>query len=414
LTVLKGNNYFCAKPNNMIKTKILAYPGAPETLLSEGKEKLNNFFQDIEFNYNAHNPEALVFLSGGSENEAIQHINTDKFILLLAFEENNSWASAAEVKAWMDKRNTGGMLIDLYERDDRKKAHLYFDAIEKLQKLQGQKLGQIGNVSEWLVASTIEHNLLYSKLGIEIIKIPWSSVPDYMDSSCEKDFEDKYASISGFDIVSASKVHTVLQSVIDQHALDAITVECFSLVKDNGVTACLSLSHLNDLGVPAGCEGDITSIIGIMLVQALTGRIPWMANTIKVNTNKIKFTHCTAPTNLLEGFEIDTHYETGLGTAVSGKIAKGPVTVFRLNNTLDQAFLAEGNVIQTSKVKHACRTQVEVEISETMAKQLKTHPLGNHHLVLPGKHKESLEAVCKVLGITTNNHQFVGILRQTP
>jgi len=383
----------------MIKIKLLAYPGAPEKLFEAGKNKIENFFPNTEFDFFSNDSTVLVFLSGGSENEAIQQFKPDKFYLLLAFEENNSWASATEVKAWMDQRNYPGLMIDLHDNDDRMQAHLYFDIIDKLQNLRGKRLGQIGDVSEWLVASTINSNLLKLKFGIELIKIAWSSVPDYKDCIAQKDFEDKYTSGGTYDISSASKVNTALQSIIDTRRLDAITVECFSLVKENGVTACLSLSHLNDLDIPAGCEGDITSIVGIMFVQALTGKIPWMANTIKVNENSVKFAHCTAPTNLLDEFEIDTHYETGLGTAVAGKFTKGQVTVFRLNKTLDKAFISEGNIVSTTKREHACRTQVELALAKSATKSLKNNPLGNHHLIIPGISSDILKIACEICGI---------------
>jgi L-fucose isomerase-like protein len=380
----------------MIKTKLLAYPGAPEKLLEIGKNKIKKIFLNIDFDLSSNDSTVLVFLSGGSEKEAIHQIEPDKFYLLLAFEENNSWASATEVKAWMDARNISGVMLDLYDAEDREQAGIYFDVINKLQKLSGKKLGQIGEESEWLVASTIDAKLLKSKLGIDLVKIPWASVPDYMDSKTEKIFEDKYASGRGFDIVSASKVNTALQSTIDKNQMDAITVECFSLVKENGVTACLSLSHLNDLGIPAGCEGDITSIVGIMFIQALTGHIPWMANIIKVDNNSVKFAHCTAPTNLLEVFEIDTHYETGLGTAIAGKFSKGKVTIFRLNNTLDKAFIAEGTITSTVRVEDACRTQVEISLPPRSTWLLKNEPLGNHHLIVPGLQRKMLEKACRI------------------
>jgi L-fucose isomerase-like protein len=383
----------------MIKTKFLAYPGAPEKLIESGKNKIENFFPNTEFDFFSNDFTVLVFLSGGSENEAVHQIEPNKFYLLIAFEENNSWASATEVKAWMDTRNIAGVMLDLYDANDRERAGGYFDVINKLEKLSGKKLGQVGEVSEWLVASTIDDKQLKAKLGIEIIKIPWAKVPDYMESKSEKVFEDKYASVSEFDIVSASKVNTALQSTIEINDLDAITVECFSLVKENGVTACLSLSHLNDLGIPAGCEGDITSIVGIMFVKALTAKIPWMANTIKVNENSVKFAHCTAPTNLLEEFEIDSHYETGRGTAVAGKFTKGQVTVFRLNNTLDKAFIAEGTITSTAKSEDACRTQVEINLPSHSNRLLKNKPLGNHHLIIPGSWSVILNIACQVCGI---------------
>ena len=181
--------------------------------------------------------------------------------------------------------------------------------------------------------------------------------------------------------------------------LDALTVECFSLVKNQKVTACLSLSKFNDDETPAGCEGDLVSITGMMLAQTLTGRIPWMANLIKVSYDCARFAHCTAPTTLLNDFEIDTHYETGEGTAIAGDFGSEEVTIFRLNNELNRAFLTEGKVISTHHSRHACRTQLEVNLPKESARLLKERPLGNHHLIIPGLHHEKIMMACRMKGI---------------
>jgi len=382
----------------MINIKLLAYPGAPDSLFSDGKEKIKNYFPNMAIEYNSPDPDVLVFLSGGSENEATQIIHHKKYNPLVAFEENNSWASATEVKAWMDQYNIPGMLIDLYDKQDRSIIQLFVKTRDNLQKLQGQTLGQIGEVSEWLVSSTIDNKLLKSKLGIQLKKIPWAEVPDYKQMEPDQNFQGKYNTLNLNAIADASRVNAALQSIIHQHHLDAITVECFSLVKNNGVTACLSLSHLNDLTIPAGCEGDITSIVGIMLVKALVGKIPWMANTIKISSNHARFAHCTAPTNMLKEFEVDTHYETGQGTAIAGKLSSDDVTIFRLNNSLNKAFIAEGTITSTHKRPNACRTQIEVSMDKQATRKLKTHPLGNHHLIITGSHYDALKMACKICG----------------
>ena len=80
--------------------------------------------------------------------------------------------------------------------------------------------------------------------------------------------------------------------MIGSHKLDAITVECFSLVQENEVTACLGLSWLNDKTIPAGCEGDLCSILGMMLMKEMNGNMPWMANVASIKGNEVLFAHC--------------------------------------------------------------------------------------------------------------------------
>jgi L-fucose isomerase-like protein len=128
-----------------------------------------------------------------------------------------------------------------------------------------------------------------------------------------------------------------------------------------------------------------------------------MANLTKVSSDCVRFAHCTAPTALLDHFEVDTHFETGLGTAVAGKFTKGNITVFRLDNSLSKAFVSEGQVLSTHKSDFACRTQIELCIPKDDAAILKHHPLGNHHLIVPGSFAEKLKTACEICGIEVVN-----------
>ena len=397
------NAYICSKPEIMINVKFVAYDGAPEKLFKSGKEKFLARFPDIEFEFFAPNPDILVFLSGGSEQKAIAGLKPGNFYLLTAFEENNSYAAASEVKARLDQLGIPSMLTDLHEPHDRKIILRYIRAKQGVRSLNGKTLGLIGEVSPWLLASTIESKVLKKKLGINLRQIPWEKVQDFADFTYENSFLEKYQFDNKTETANAARIHEALNETVQRENLDAFTIECFSLVKEKGVTACLSLSEFNDRGLPAGCEGDLCSITGMMLVQAVTGTIPWMANLIRVSLDCVRFAHCTAPTNLLEQYEVDTHYETGLGTAVAGTFRADSITVFRFDNSLSKAFISEGTVISTHKANHACRTQIEVSIPEKDAELLKHHPLGNHHLIIPGHHRSLLKMACKVSGLRVVN-----------
>jgi L-fucose isomerase-like protein len=387
----------------MIKVKFLAYENAPESLFRQGKKKFTELFPDEDFEFYAPVPDIIVFLSGGSEKKALEVIRPGNFYLLTAFEENNSYAAAAEVKAHLDQSGIHAMLTDLHEDHDRKIIKRYFMAINAYRKLEGTKLGLIGEVSPWLISSTIPTNQLKNRFGIQLQEIPWSAVPAWEEQPIDEAFSGKFGCKKVPAVKDAGRVHQALKAVVNENKLDAFTIECFSLVNEKGVTACLSLAEFNDSGIPAGCEGDICSITGMMMLRALLGKVPWMANLIKVSIDCVRFAHCTAPTNLLDAFEVDTHYETGMGTAVAGKFGAQQVTVFRMDNELTKAFVSEGRVISTHKTDYACRTQIEVGLPEKDAKLLKHHPLGNHHLIIPGYHRSVIKMMCKVCGLKVVN-----------
>jgi hypothetical protein len=79
---------------------------------------------------------------------------------------------------------------------------------------------------------------------------------------------------------------------------------------------------------------------------------------------------------------------------------QGPdATLFRLSDKLDKAFIAVGRVIGNTALTNACRTQAEIELPPASLALLRTHPLGNHLLMIPGNYEELLRLVCRYKGI---------------
>jgi L-fucose isomerase-like protein len=124
-----------------------------------------------------------------------------------------------------------------------------------------------------------------------------------------------------------------------------------------------------------------------------------MANTVHLAAQRSLFAHCTIAPNLLSRYTIDTHFETGQGTAIKGDFKGDEITLFRLNNQLNTAFITTGAIVARPKYEIACRTQIEVVLPQSAVTLLQEQPLGNHHLVLPGDQRSTLTLACKILGI---------------
>ncbi len=381
-----------------LKAALLAHRGAGADQCKEGEAKLLSLV-DVEcveiVNTEA---ELLFFLSGGSEALAVDMLKPDKFYVLLACKEGNSFASATEVKAYANQRGIRTVLLDYDQPETAGFLKKFTQVMDGLHRLKGQRLGLIGEVSEWLAASTIAPERLQEKLGIELQRFPWNSLENFQEQDADTALFENFHS-SHFNLQDTAKVYRVLRNCIRTQRLDAITVECFSLVVEHAVTACLPLAQLNTDGLPAGCEGDICSATGMMLVRALTGLVPWIANTVHVGDSHAIFAHCTAPLNLLRDFSIVTHFETGQGTAIRGQWEADDVLLFRLDATLTKAFLTRAEVLERPQLTQACRTQIEVALRPDAATALRERPLGNHHLILPADYADVLNLACRVLGL---------------
>jgi L-fucose isomerase-like protein len=383
----------------VIKIKPLTFHGAPDSILEEASSRIEKIIPQNNYEVAEEDPDLLFFLTGGSEQPAMKLVSPGRFYLLIGSRHDNSYASATEVKAYLNQMNIPSMLLDEEEAETREILARFFIIRKALKKLSGKRLGQIGKVSDWLIASTIPADLLKSRLGIQFVEIPWSEAGHYTDFESSTSFLDFFGNNTQVDLNDTAKVSELLNTVIQKYTLDAITVECFPLVQKHGVTACLPLARFNHDGIPAGCEGDLCSITGMMLCHELTGTIPWMANTNKVTEDLCLFSHCTIDPGLVSNYSVTTHFETGKGTAIEGAFKDDQVTIFRLDKTLSKAFIASTTITGRPTSNTACRTQIEVKLSGDEVRLLRQYPLGNHHLILPGDHKQILQLACTVIGI---------------
>lgn len=384
---------------NKLKINLIAFPGASEKIIKRGEEILKTKLQNINLEIVSTDPDALFIITGGSEKQAKNILKYKKQVLILAMTESNSYAAASEIKAYCNQNKIDSILYNIdVEEDLETKLNYYITCTKALNKISSYKIGLIGEVSEWLIASDIDQSLLINKFGLQLQKIAWNEFPEYSAYTINNEFLNHF-NHSEFNLEDSSKVYNLLKDIIKNKQLDAVSVECFPLVRENAVTACLALSNLNKNGLPAGCEGDITSITGKIILKELTGQIPWMANLAALEDDKIFFAHCTIATDLVTDYTINTHFETNQGTAVQGQFKSENATVFRLNNQLNKAFLSFGRIVERPNREDSCRTQIKIEIPMDDIQKLKDNPLGNHHLILPGDHVELLQYFCKLTGI---------------
>lgn len=380
-----------------LRVKLLAFSAAEIGVFDKGKKKLLNLFSQEKVEYVNDKPDILMFLTGGSERSAISCVQEYKFYLLIASRENNAWASATEVKAWMNQHNITSLLISFDDPNAQNIIEDFYFVRNGIRRLHGQRLGLVGNPSDWLVSSVVSPFIMQTRLGIEQVDIQWNDIILDKITEVAPDFLSLFQSEDTKEMFESGRIYEGLASLIPFYKLNALSVECFSLVNQTCHTACLALSKLNLDRIPAGCEGDTCSAVGLMLGYEVCGVIPWMANTAFIKDDKALFAHCTAPTNLYTKFKTETHYETDKGIALSGEIKGDEVTIFRFDNALNRIFITLAQVTDHPASKTACRTQLEVQLKNSAREYFVNNPFGNHHLILPGNWTQRLKLAALLL-----------------
>ena len=314
---------------------------------------------------------------------------------LLTSGKSNSLAASLEILSYLRQQGLQGEVLhgsDAYVADRIR-------TLEKVQearaRLREMRIGVIGQPSDWLIASQADPIALLDKLGVRMVEVPMEELlveiskaqgePAPAEQEMAPKVRDAYP--------GAVKIYNALKVLVERYGLDAFTLRCFDLLSTVGNTGCLALSCFNSEDIPASCEGDVPALVSMMIAHALTGVSGFQANPaqIDVNTGRILFAHCTIPFNMVEDWQFDTHFESGIGVGIHGLFPEGPVTVFKVSGDLGRHFVAEGELIGNQYEQNLCRTQVVLQVDPVDARYFLTDPIGNHHIIVPGHCKALFE-----------------------
>ncbi|MEB3764765.1 MAG: hypothetical protein GSR77_01160 [Desulfurococcales archaeon] len=351
----------------------------------------------------------IIVGSGGTEHIIVDAVSKLSMpILLIAFDGYNSLPALAEAASYLREKN----YRFLYSFIELAKINNYKERISsKLRSIlaylsfKGSKIGVIGGISPWLVYSNVSGSELRSLLGTEIIDISIDRLVSYYegvepDDMLVKRFQalasDRKVSES---IRSAVRLYLAIKKLIEEYNLDAATINCFAIAERLKVTPCLAVALLNSEGIILGCEGDVPALLTVMANYFITGKPSFIGNTSMITGNELVISHCTIPLAMASSYKLTTHFETGLGVSVSGRLPMGRNVVVSKLDPRKRALLVLDGKIRDSVPRYTrlCRTQLTIEFNRDI-EDIIDAGVGNHLVVTLGTHSAPLRDLGRILG----------------
>ena len=332
--------------------------------------------------YGSHALDLIYIRTGGTEGIFKQLLpqlqqQAKRPIYLLSSGKSNSLAASMEILSYLNQQGINGEIIHGSIAYINHRIKVLEKVGEALLQMKGSKLGVIGEPSDWLISSRFDHKTIKEQLGIELIYIPMKEL---------------------LEMPNVKKIYEALKMLVDKYQLQGFTLRCFDLLTTIHDTGCMALAKLNSEGIVAGCEGDVPALLSMFIIKSLTGVSGFQANPASINpeTGEILFAHCTIPLNMVERYEVDTHFESGIGVGIRGFMKEGPVTIFKLAGDLSRHFIGEGRLVRNQAKPDLCRTQQVIELDDKgQTKYFLNQPIGNHHIIVSGHLKELLEEILK-------------------
>lgn len=372
------------------------------------QEFLNSLELKMDFrgadysDYGTHTLDLIYVRTGGTEGIFRKLLPTllkqsTKPFYLLTSGKSNSLAASMEILSFLRQNGLRGEIIHGSPWYITHRIQLLTRTAYARELLKGCRLGVIGKPSDWLISSYADKEIVLQKLGIELVSIPMQELLDVVKETPLHDVEDLQVPMTPEvkkNLPGAMQIYAALTKLVKKYKLQGFTLRCFDLLTTVHNTGCVALARLNSEGITAGCEGDVPALLSMKIAQVLTGVSGFQANPARIDVDKgvILLAHCTIPLNMVKRYELDTHFESGIGVGIRGYLEEGPVTLFKVSGDLSRHFIAEGVLIRNLAEPDLCRSQVVVRLNDpSQANYFLTDPIGNHHIVIPGYRTEILE-----------------------
>lgn len=342
----------------------------------------------------------ILVQSGGSEGIFKEKIypEFEGPYYLLTYGSSNSLAASLEILSFLRGEHKKGEV--LHGEDSYIAGRItYLSSLKKDEK--PGRLGVFGKPSDWLISSDVDPKKAKEVFDIDLISVDGdeivSAIEKYKDSKVVRDFHQDF---DPEELQKAYSIYGAMDGLVKKYGLDGYTLRCFDILKKFNMSACLALALDNEKSVIASCEGDVPAMITAYTVLKVLGLHSFQANPQWIDTekNRVEFAHCTLPLDMAESYRFDTHFESGIGLGIRGEMRPGDVTVVKVSPSLDEFYVSEGTILGNESRRDRCRTQVNARL-DTDASYFLTSSLGNHHLIVYGRHEKELCAYYRAVGL---------------
>lgn len=215
-----------------------------------------------------------------------------------------------------------------------------------------------------------------------------------------------------------ARLAAVLKDLIEEMELHAVAIRCWpELEQQLQIAPCLAMAELNEHGIPAACEMDVSNAV-MMRALSLASDSPVML--LDVNNNGAQadeciLFHCSAipasfmggPGQVKEHLMFRKSYGQGSGAGIHvGKILPGEVTFGSLKTEAGQlrAFVAQGDLTDAPVGKDffGCGVVLKKEGMDQVLTYLCENGYRHHVAIVKGRWQASVaEALTKYLGYQT-------------
>lgn len=307
------------------------------------------------------------------------------------------------------------------DRDVLRQIENFAKAAAVKHRLKTTRMGVLGGRAISAYPTTADPIQIKKIFGTEVEHIDQmvllQKAENVAEEKCESlagHIKERYGSVDvpQETLKKSASVYYALKEIIEEYALDMVTVKCIGEFMDSYCSCCIALSLLNDEGYLCGCQCNLNALLSGYILSALSGEPHFFGDVNMVDTKEgvARMIHCgSAPGKLAEDYQdidIVEQYEymgAGRGACTLFCCKEGDVTFGTLGRKNGEYVMniASGSTFRKPKEElKTVRTWVQAFV------RLNCDPLEfyknlrcNHSVFGYGCHEEMLVMLCEMLGI---------------
>ena len=335
----------------------------------------------------------VIHLTGGTSGLAYRLFSgLGRPVVLIASGEHNALASALSARAKLLEAGVKTLLIEYVDLEDyRAKVGVILKALETVDKLSRLNVLEVNR--EGAVSKNAKQYM--ESIGGVIEAISYRELLNLADKVSTEELEQFIEEIGKYYVLPHDRGHVekvvrltiALEKLVREKGYEAVTIDCFPMIMEYGVTPCLAVSYLNARGVPTICEDDFYSLPLMLIAREITSYSGWIANPSgSTREGYLRFAHCTIGYDLGRECKLVNHFETGKPYGVTCKYGFKKVLFGRFTRDYKKLLLYSGHVIESGLLSDKyCRTQLLVETPGLTPEKFYSEAVGNHHVFLVDK-----------------------------
>lgn len=244
------------------------------------------------------------------------------------------------------------------------------------EQLRNSRYAVVGSRVPGFYRCMVDELRFRNEIGPEIVYYSLASMLNDAKNQDNEKVEQRLNEILNTNKVTVEKdmleknirMELALKDFAEREKIDAITMKCWPELQDLYQCAgCAAISALNDSGITACCEGDVTGLVMMDILKKMTGQSVFFADLVSLTqSGGIKAWHCGfGPKGLANDSEDISYVEqatmrNGIGTGVQYTMKQGRLSMcgFSEQDAAYKIFLNVGEGVETDRELLGVQTDI--------------------------------------------------------